>query len=468
MTQVPILSGIVAEFGPGLERSLPVNLFPIAEPGDGSGTGISRGYLALASGAVRTAEATGASRGAALFGSVQVRVFGDGFYTVTEGKPTRVGTVATNGLPASFAEGFGRIGIASGNKLYYWDGTGLMAVTDEDLGNALSVTWLDSYFVTTDGTSLVATDLADPTSINPLRYGSSEADPDPVLAVHALRGELYALNRYSIEKFVNAGAQGNGNVWPFQRSRGSQIPKGVVGSHAWADFAETFAFCGSARNEAPRIYLAGAGQAIGISPRTVDDALGRLTDVQLGAVELETVNVSGQLRLYVHLPDRTYVYHYAASNLLDVPVWSVLRGGSAGDQGYALRHFLLSGGEWWAGAANALARVDDTRADVLGEAISYRFDTPLLYNEGRVAFVPMLELVPLGSGAGPVALSWTDDEVTWSQPRFCGTGARGRRDARPAWLRLGRIRSWRGYRFEGRATAPVGFARLDATLEAGA
>jgi hypothetical protein len=101
---------------------------------------------------------------------------------------------------------FDRLAIASGGRLYYWNGT-LTQVTDPDLGVVLDVVWVDGYFMTTDGESLVVTELSDPTQVNPLKYGSSEVDPDPVVALLKLRNEVYALNRNTIEVFDNVGGE---------------------------------------------------------------------------------------------------------------------------------------------------------------------------------------------------------------------------------------------------------------------
>jgi hypothetical protein len=106
----------------------------------------------------------------------------------------------------------------------YITGTGstLVQVTDPDLGVVLDVVWVDGYFMTTDGEFLVVTELVDPTQVNPLKYGSSEVDPDPVVALLKLRNEVYALNRNTIEVFDNVG----GLLFPFQRIDGAQIQKG--------------------------------------------------------------------------------------------------------------------------------------------------------------------------------------------------------------------------------------------------
>lgn len=452
MVQIPLISGIYASPEGDYQRSLPVNLIPVAEPGDGSGTGVSKGYLRTITGVETIYTVEGQDRGSVVFKGQHLRVMGGTLYSISDTGITAVGGVYNDSRIVQFAEGFNRLGIASGGFLYYYDGATLSQVTDPDLGAALSVAWSDGYFITTDGSYIVVSELNDPASIDPLKYGSAEADPDPIIGMLALRGEVYALNRYSIEKFINAGTTG----FPFQRSRGAQIPKGVVGIGAYTPFVETFAFCGSARNETASVYLAGAGQAIRISPRVLDDALARLTDAELAAVQLEALNADGLYQLYVHLPKQTWVYHWTASQLLDLPVWSILAGGSDLSQPWPARDFRQVGTEWWCGTNGKVGRFNPALSTLFGDAVGFRFDTPLVYNEGRGAIAHEAEIV--SSGRPSVAMSYTNDGLTWSVETF----AKGER---LTWRRLGRVSRYRGFRFRGVLSGPASFARLDMKLE---
>lgn len=464
MVQVPILSGIYAKTTADFARSFPVNLSPIAESGDGTGTGISKGYLKVTPGIRKVASTAGKDRGGYVFNGQHLRVIGETLFKIgLDGSPTAIGSVGAGG-PVTFAQSFDRVGISSGAGLWYYDGVGLTKVTDPDLGTVLSVAWQDGYFITTDGTSLVVTELNDPMSVDPLKYGSSEADPDPVTGLLTLRGQLYALNRFTIEVFINGGTTG----FPFARSRGGQIPKGCVGAGAFSLFVETFAFCGSGRNEAPAIYLAGSGQGIRISPRGLDDALAALSADDLAAVELEARNGAGMTELLVHLPTQTWVYHWTASQQFDLPVWSILAGGLDLSQPYPGRHFVFDKNKWWCGTNEAIGVIDEAEPTFFGAKYAFQFDTPLLYNGRGGAIVHDLELVALGGRSGTptaVHMSYSDDGVTWSQQRAASLGGAGARDTRPAWRKGGRIRLWRGYRFSGVVTGPAAFARLEAQLE---
>jgi hypothetical protein len=190
----------------------------------------------------------------------------------------------------------------------------------------LDVVWVDGYFMTTDGEFIIVTELLDPYAVNPLKYGSSEIDPDPVVALVKLRNEIYALNRHTIEVFDNVG----GNLFPFQRIEGAQIQKGCIGTQACCVFVQTIAFLGSGRNESPGIFLGVNAQASKISTMEVDEILTNYTEVQLATVKLEARNDRNHQHLYVHLPNQTLVYDYTATQATNIPVWFILSTSTTG------------------------------------------------------------------------------------------------------------------------------------------
>jgi len=215
--QIPILNGIFADNGPDLRTSYPVNLVPVPKQ-----SGISAGFLRPGDGIVANGTGPGIDRGGINWNGVCYRVMGTKLVTVSSnGAVTVLGDVGgpINTL-VTMDYSFDRLAIASGGRLYYWNSAlGLVQVTDPDLGVVLDVVWVDGYFMTTDGTNLIVTELSDPTQVNPLKYGSSEVDPDPVVALLKLRNEVYALNRNTIEVFDNVG----GEFFPFQRIDGALL-----------------------------------------------------------------------------------------------------------------------------------------------------------------------------------------------------------------------------------------------------
>jgi hypothetical protein len=354
-----------------------------------------------------------------------------------------------------------------GGNLFYWDGSALTQVTDPDLGYVVDAMWIDGYFMVTDGATVAVTELNDPYSIDPLKYGSSEVDPDPIVAFRKVRGEAYMINTNTIENTQNVG----GNGFPFARNSGGMIPKGAAGTRAVCDFLESFAFVGSGRDEALGVYLAGSGTATPLSTTEVERDLAELTPDQQAAIEIEARVEHHEQRLLVHLPTKTLVYSHQASLAGGTPVWHVLASGVMGDEPYCARHFVLAGNQWIGGGVSGeIGRLDEGIETHFGTPAGWRFDTVLLFNEARGAIIKSLELVGLPGLAqfGQAAtcfLSTTRDGLDWSQERAISSGAFGERGKRVQWRPKTMFRSWMGLRFRGANTAMVSWARLEAQIE---
>lgn len=463
--QIPILNGIYTDNGPDLRTSYPVNLIPVPKQ-----SGISNGFLRPADGIVANGSGPGIDRGGINWQGVCYRVMGTKLVTVaSNGAVTELGDV---GGPVdslvTMDYSFDRLAIASGGRLYYWDGVTLTQVTDTDLGVVLDVAWVDGYFMTTDGEFLVVTELSDPTQVNPLKYGSSEVDPDPVVALLKLRNEVYALNRNTIEVFDNVG----GEFFPFQRIDGAQIQKGVVGTFACCVYMELVAFLGSGRNEAPSIYLGANAQAQKISTHEIDEILLGYTETQLASVKLEARNDKSHQHLYVHLPDRTLVYDAAASDALGDQVWFTLTTSTEGFSQYRARNIVWAYDKWLVGdpQSSNVGYMVDTAGEHWGQIVRWEFGTMIVYNDGKGALFNELELVSLTGrvavGVDPqISTSYSVDGLSWSQERYIGVGTNGNTSKRLVWFQQGHMRNWRIQRFSGNSQAHLSFARLEARLE---
>jgi hypothetical protein len=213
------------------------------------------------------------------------------------------------------------------------------------LGTVTDLTWVDGYFMTTDGEYLVVTDLADPTAVNPLKYGSSEASPDPVTALLKLRNEIYALNRYTIEVFSNVGTAG----FPFQRIESAQVERGCVGTHACSVFMESIAFIGGAEKEAVSIWMSGNASSIKIATREIDQILSGYTETQLSEALVETRVDKNHEFLYIHLSDKTLVFDGKSTSVFGQPVWFVLSSNINGEGIYNARNFVYCYDKWLCG-----------------------------------------------------------------------------------------------------------------------
>lgn len=462
--QIPIIDGIYTDNGADFRTSYPINLVPVPKQ-----QGISEGYLRPADGIVRLATASKQDRGGINWNDICYRVLGDKFVKVEEdGSIIEYGTVVDNGKPVSMDYGFTLLGIASGDYLYYFDGTTLTQVTDPNIGRVLDMVWVDGYYMTTDGENLVVTNLADPYTVNPLKYGSSEADPDPIEAILKNRNEIYALNRYTIEIFNNVGGQ----FFPFARNVGAQIQKGAIGTHACCVFQDKIAFVGSGHNEQVSVYIGASSVAQKVGTREIDILLAQYSEAVLSTITVEYRNYRTHDFIYVHLPDFTLVFDEAASKSTGQLVWHILSGGVGELSRYPAQNFVYVYNKWICGNPlnNDLGYFDETISSQYGNKITWEFGTRITYAEGRGAIFHSLELVALTGrieqGTTPlISTSYSIDGKQWSQERVISAGTLGQRKKRLAWRRQGFMNDWRIQKFSGDSDAFLSFARLEAEIE---
>jgi hypothetical protein len=470
--QVSIVNGIFSDEAGDYRTSYPINLIPVPKE-----NGVSEGYLRPADGIELRGVGPGIDRGGINWNGVLYRVMGNSLVSIGVDNTFKVlGTIGGIGQ-VTMDYSFDYLIIAGGGSLYYWSGTTLKQVIDVDLGEVIDVLWVDGYTMTTDGTSLIVTDLNDPTSVNPLAYGSSEIDPDPVKGLFKLHNEVYALNRYTIEVFNNRGLAVVGNQFPFERNQGASISRGVVGTYAAATYTvgetEVIAFLGSGRNEAPSIWVGVNASSTKIATREIDTLIQRYTEDELSTVVMESRLNKGHYHLYVHLPDVTMVYDAKASEVLQKPVWFLLTSSIGGMSKYRARNLVWCYNDWHVADPTTAnyGRYTDETGEHYGQTVGWQFGTSILYNASMGALINLMELVCLPGrvklGANPVVwTSYSEDGETWSQERTCNAGKIGDRRARLTWPRNGRMSNIRIQRFRGTSDAHLSFPRLEVQVEA--
>jgi hypothetical protein len=471
--QIPILSGIYTDESPDFRTRYPRNMIPVPRA-----QGISNGYLRPAEGILQVGAGPGLDRGGVNWNGVHYRVMGNSLVRVAaDGAATVLGMIAGT-EPVRWAYSFDRLAIVGGGNAYYWTGGALQQITDTDLGYVIDVEWIDGYFMFTDGAYNIVTDLANPMSINPLRYGSSEADPDAIKCnIKTRAGEVYSVNRYTIELFGNAGQASSVTVFPFERNAGGQINRGAIGTHCATLYDGKIAFLGGGRAknsiEPPAVWVALNGDSAKLSTGEIDALLLEYTEEQLAGSVLEARATKNHALLYLHLPDHTLVYDGAASAAVQEPVWFTVDSGLAEPAQYRARGFVWCDNRWVCGdpTSGALGQLDETLSTHYDQAIGWEFGTGIVYNEGNGAVFHELELVALPGrvplGADPVIwTSYSVDGETWSMERSVRAGRQGQRGKRLVWLGQGSMEQWRIQRFRGNSDAHLAFARLEAQLEA--
>lgn len=461
--KIPILNGIYTNQAGDIRTSYPRNMIPV--PKD---NGINTGYLRPALGAVKSSSVIGIDRGGINWNGFMYRVCGTKLVRISSiGHVTVIGDVGGSGAVV-LDYSFDYLAINSGTNLFLYDGTTLTQITDADLGSVLDFIWVDGYFMTTDGTYLVVTELNDPFSVNPLKYGSSEVDPDPIKRVLKLRGEPHAINRYTTETFQNVG----GSFFPFQVIRGAQIEKGCVGSRAACVCGDVIVMVGGGRNETVGVYATTSGGASRISTREIDQVLNTYTEAQLEAVVVEAMFYNGHQFALIHLPDQTIVHDMAASQALGEPVWFYLSSGLGNGVKYRLRYPVYCYGKWYVGdmGTPSIGYLTEELSSHFGDPVSWELQTPIVYNESRGAIFHQIELVclPGRAAVGENPSVWTNfstDGMEYSQKIYIPAGKSGQRDARVAWLQQGYMQNWRVQRFGGTSDAHLSVIRLEAQVE---
>jgi stabilization protein len=450
---IPLLSGVGATEQAEFVTLYPLNLEPVAIDNK-----ISRGQLRATSGAVPLGTGPGIDRGGITWGAQHYRVMGTKLAKVAaNGEATEVGDVGGAG-PVRMDYSFDRLGIRSGSALWYYDGSNLTQVTDEDLGAVVDMMWIDSFWMTTDGDSIVVTELADPFSVLPLKYGSAEEDPDMVTGLMKVRDEPYVLGRHTIQVFRNVG----GNGFPFTVNEGATIPYGCVSASAKCYFAGSFAFVGGGRDEALGVRVAGQGDADKISTRAVDDALAAVDDPT--SIVLESRAYRDEERLFVHLPEESWVFCARASLRVQEAVWYRVRSGGA----YRIRNAVHAYGKIICGDLNssALGLLSDDVSTHFGDVVEWEFHAGLIQGPG---ILHSAELIGL-PGRGPqgeeatIFLSMTGDGETYSAEKAISAGVAGERRKRLQWRPHQRFTNYLGLRFRGLNQAMPGFAKCEAVI----
>ena len=143
--------------------------------------------------------------------------FGDYLYVASGGKLYRVdGNFAVTELglingsgPVSMVDNGTQLFVACNPSAFIYNAsTGVFAqITDPDFPGAVTVGYLDGYFVFNEPNSqrFWVTSLNDGTQIDPLDFASAEGNPDNVVALNVNHREVWLFGTNTIEVWYNAG-----------------------------------------------------------------------------------------------------------------------------------------------------------------------------------------------------------------------------------------------------------------------
>lgn len=460
MPQIGIVSGIYKS-GADYRTSYPRNFYPVV-----SDTGLSRAFLRQTPGLTEFVDTPGPDRGAIEFKGQLYRVCGSRFISISpNGIVTDLGYIPGTGR-VSIARSFDRVCIVtSGKGFYYTLESGLIEITDPNFALAIDVVFLDGYFVFTDGEFIFPAELSDPTTFDPLKYGSAEIDPDAIVALQVVRNELHALGARTIEVYQNVGGVG----FPFQRVSGGVITKGCVGRYACVEMEDGLFFVGAGKGEAPGVYMGGGGQSRKVSSDEIDKVLEGYSPAQLASITVDTYSANGQYFALINLPDQTLAFDLWGSVKGQRELWHY-RGinGNAWGCSSPVRVY----GRWIGGdpTTGRLCEIEDEIATEYGQVVEREFSTPLGFIEGQSFVTHELKMhgatAEKSVGKDPqISISQSVDGVTFGQERWAATGRRGRYGFMPIWRKIGYTEQHMSFRFRMIADTFYSPSRLDGRIE---
>jgi hypothetical protein len=191
---------------------------------------------------------------------------------------TLIGIVSGNG-PVSMADNGTQLFIACNGPSYIYNNTtgGFGPITDPDFPGAVTVAYLDGYFVFNQPNSQLmwVTQLLDGTSIDPLEFASTEGSPDGLIAVVSNFREVWAFGTNSIEVWYDVGA----TDYPLQRIQGAFNELGCAAPYSVAKMDNGLFWLGRDRRGQGIVYRANGYTGVRISTHAVEWQIQQYADM---------------------------------------------------------------------------------------------------------------------------------------------------------------------------------------------
>ena len=400
-------------------------------------------------------------------------VSGNSLYKIdTSYNATLLGTIAGTG-PVSMADNGIQLFIAANGPSYiYNNNTNAFApITDPDFPGAVTVGYLDGYFVFNepDSQKIWITQLFDGTSVDPLDFASAEGSPDGVVGLIVDHREVWVYGTNSVEVWYDTGA----SDFPLQRIQGAFNEIGCAAPYSIAKMDNGLFWLGADARGQGMVYRANGYTGQRISTHAVEwhiQQYGNLSDALA-----YTYQQDGHSFYVLIFPsaNTTWVYDVATQTWHERAGWS--NGAFTRHRSNCQMAFnnKVIVGDYENG--NIYAFDMDTYADngqIQKWLRTWRALLPGQNNLKRTAQHAMqIDLesgvgLNLGQGDDPeVMLRWSDDGGhTWSNEHWSKVGKIGEFYRRVWFRRLGMTLKLRDRVYELSMTDPVKTAVMGAEL----
>jgi len=247
-----------------------VNLFPEIIPEGGK----EPAFLNRAPGLTKLATVgTGPIRGLWTFNGVGYVVSGLELYKITSNYvATLLGTVSGTG-PVSMADNGTQLFIACGGPSYIYNSLTnvFVQITDPDFPGALTVGYLDGYFVFIEPNSqkVWVTALLEGTSVDPLDFASAEGSPDNLVGMIVDHREVWLYGTNSVEVWYDSG---NAD-FPLQRIQGAYNEIGCAATFSVAKLDNGLFWLGADARGQGIVYRANGYTGQRVSTHAIEYAI---------------------------------------------------------------------------------------------------------------------------------------------------------------------------------------------------
>ena len=403
-------------------------------------------------------------------------VSGTEFYKVTglTATPTKLGDVTGTG-PVSIADNGTQIFLACNpDGFIYNEVTNVFAqITDPDFTGAVTVGYLDGYFVYNEPNSqkVWVTQLLDGTSVDPLDFASAEGSPDGLVGLIVDHREAWLFGTDSVEVWYDSGAAD----FPLQRIQGAFNEIGCVSAYTIAKMDNGLFWLGTDARGQGIVYRANGYTGVRISTHAIEYAIAQYGNIS-DAIAY-TYQQEGHAFYVLTFPsgNATWVYDVATQAWheragWDTPLGQFTRhrsncqcnfGGNiiVGDYENGniytlnLNVYADNGGiQKWLRSWRALP----TGQNTLKRTAQHSLQLDCESGTGLIT----------GQGSDPeLMLRWSDDGGhTWSNEHLSKMGKIGEYYRRVFWRRLGMTLKLRDRVYEVSMTDPVKVAIMGAEL----
>lgn len=472
--KTPILGQSYVARSPNAATSRMVNLFPesLVEGKDAAWLQRAPGLrkiLTLGSGPIR---------GMLSLDGEGFIVSGSGFFKVSPvGSTYSVLTISSNisGVgPVSMSDNGTQIFIAANPDAYVYNKSGFFAqVTDVDFPGAVTVGYLDGYFVFNKPNSqqIWVTSILEGTQIDPLEFASAEGAPDNIKALIVDHREVWVFGSTSIEVWTNTGA----TDFPLQRIQGAFNEIGLEAVYSLAKLDNGLFWLGGDTRGNGIVYRSNGYTGTRISTHAVEWQIQSYPTIS-DAVAY-TYQQDGHSFYVLNFPtaNKTWVYDVATQ------MWHERASGNNNETRHRGNCQMVLNGQVVVGdfEDGRLYTYDlDTFSDdsaIQRWVRSWRALPPRTNSLKRTTHHNLQLDIEAGVGLDgntlqgidpKVMLRWSDDGGhTWSNEHWRDIGKLGEYGKRVIWHRLGSSDKLRDRVYEVSGTDPVKIAIMGAELQ---